>query len=105
MYAQGIDLFANYQGEIFGNLSGGAALDSLGQTRQVASYDGLLTVGADLDLGKLVGWSGAKLYFSALELHGSSLTHESLGDIAGFSNIYGYNTIRLRGSLFRAIVF
>ena len=95
LYAQGIDLFANYQGEIFGNLSGGAVLDSLGQTRQVASYDGLLTVGADLDLGKLFGWSGAKLYFSALELHGSSLTHESLGDIAGFSNIYGYNTIRL----------
>ncbi|HXM03974.1 MAG TPA: hypothetical protein VN939_15285, partial [Chthoniobacterales bacterium] len=24
LYAQGIDLFANYQGEIFGNLSGGA---------------------------------------------------------------------------------
>jgi porin len=48
-----------------------------------------------LDLGKLIGWSGAKLYFSVLELHGSSLTHESLGDIAGFSNIYGYNTIRL----------
>jgi porin len=95
LYARGIDLFANYQGEVFGNLSGGAVLDSLGQTRQVASYDGLLTVGADFDLGKLVGWSGAKLYFSALELHGSSLTHESLGDIAGFSNIYGYNTIRL----------
>jgi porin len=95
LYAQGIDLFANYQGEVFGNLSGGAILDSLGQTRQVASYDGLLTFGANLDLGKLVGWSGAKLYFSVLEMHGSSLTHESLGDIAGFSNIYGYNTIRL----------
>ena len=95
LYEQGVDLFANYQGEVFGNLSGGAILDSLGQTRQVASYDGLLTFGANLDLGKLVGWSGAKLYFSVLEMHGSSLTHESLGDIAGFSNIYGYNTIRL----------
>jgi porin len=95
LYAEGIDLFANYQGEVFGNLSGGAVLDSLGQTRQVASYDGLLTFGATMDLGKLIGWSGAKFYFSVLELHGSSLTHESLGDIAGFSNIYGYNTIRL----------
>ena len=95
LYEQGVDLFANYQGEVFGNVSGGAILDSLGQTRQVASYDGLLTFGANLDLGKLVGWSGAKLYFSVLEMHGSSLTHESLGDIAGFSNIYGYNTIRL----------
>ena len=95
LYAQGIDLFANYQGEVFGNVSGGAVLDSLGQTKQVASYDGLLTFGVNLDFGKLFGWSGAKLYFSVLELHGSSLTHESLGDIAGFSNIYGYNTIRL----------
>ena len=95
LYAQGIDLFANYQGEVFGNVSGGAVLDYLGQTRQVASYDGLLTFGVNLDFGKLFGWSGAKLYFSVLELHGSSLTHESLGDIAGFSNIYGYNTIRL----------
>src|SRR6516164_5546929 len=95
LYERGVDLFANYQGEVFGNVSGGAILDSLGQTRQVASYDGLLTFGANLDLGKLIGWSGAKLYFSVLELHGSSLTHESLGDIAGFSNIYGYNTIRL----------
>jgi porin len=95
LYAQGIDLFANYQGEVFGNLNGGAILDSLDQTRQVASYDGLLSFGATLDLGKLIGWPGAKFYFSALEMHGSSLTHESLGDIAGFSNIYGYNTIRL----------
>jgi porin len=95
LYERGIDIFANYQGEVFGNVSGGAVLDSLGQTRDVASYDGLLTFGANLDLGKLIGWSGAKIYFSVLELHGSSLTHESLGDIAGFSNIYGYNTIRL----------
>jgi porin len=95
LYAQGIDLFANYQGEVFGNVSGGSILDSLGQTRNVASYDGLLTFGVNLDLGKLIGWSGAKVYFSVLELHGSSLTHESLGDLAGFSNIYGYNTIRL----------
>jgi porin len=95
LYEQGVDLFANYQGEVFGNLSGGAILDSLGQARQVASYDGLLTFGANLDLGKLIGWSGAKLYFSVLEMHGSSLSHESLGDIAGFSNINGYNTIRL----------
>ncbi|MBV8214598.1 MAG: carbohydrate porin [Verrucomicrobia bacterium] len=95
LYQQGIDLFANYQGEEFGNVSGGAVLDSLGQTRQVASYDGLLTFGATLDFDKLIGWLGAKLYFSVLELHGSSLTQEALGDIAGFSNIYGYNTIRL----------
>jgi porin len=95
-YAQGIDFFGNYQGEVFGNVSGGAVLDSLGQTRDVASYDGLLTFGVNLDLDKLTGWwSGAKLSFSVLELHGSSLTHETLGDIAGFSNIYGYNTIRL----------
>jgi porin len=95
LYERGVDIFANYQGEIFGNLSGGAVLDSLGQTRDVASYDGLLTLGVNLDLDKLVGWPGAKLYFSVLELHGSSLTHETLGDLAGFSNIYGYNTIRL----------
>ena len=42
LYERGVDLFANYQGEVFGNVSGGAILDSLGQTRQVASYDGLL---------------------------------------------------------------
>ena len=96
LYQQGIDLFGNYQGEVFGNVSGGAILDARGQTKQTASYDGLLTLGANLDLGKLTGWwSGAKFYFSVLELHGSSLTHESIGDIAGFSNIYGYNTIRL----------
>src|ERR1700722_709143 len=86
LYQQGIDLFANYQGEVFGNVSGGAILDARGQTKQTASYDGLLTLGANLDLGKLTGWwSGAKFYFSVLELHGSSLSHESLGDIAGFS--------------------
>jgi porin len=30
-----------------------------------------------------------------LELHGSNLSRLALGDLAGFSNIYGYNTIRL----------
>ena len=100
LYEKGVDLFANYQGEVFGNLSGGALLDGHGQTKQVASYDGLLTFGVNLDLGKLTGWwTGAKFSFSVLELHGSSLSHEALGDIAGFSNIYGYNTIRL-GEIF-----
>ncbi|MBV8486439.1 MAG: carbohydrate porin, partial [Verrucomicrobia bacterium] len=105
LYERGVDIFANYQGEVFGNVSGGAVLDSLGQTRDVASYDGLLTFGAILDLGKLIDWSGAKIYFSVLELHGSSLTHESLGDIAGFSNIYGYNTIRLGEVYFEQSLF
>jgi porin len=96
LYAQGIDLFANYQGEVFGNVTGGAVLDEHGQTKQVAIYDGLLTFGATLDLGKLTGWwPGAKFYFSVLEIHGSNLSRESLGDIAGFSSISAYNTIRL----------
>ena len=96
LYAQGIDLFANYQGEVFGNVTGGAVLDAHGQTKQVATYDGLLTFGATLDFGKLTGWwPGAKLYFSVLEIHGSNLSRESLGDIAGFSSISAYNTIRL----------
>ena len=75
LYDKGTDLFANYQGEVFGNVTGGAVLDSSGHSKQVAVYDGLLTSGANLDLTKLTGWwPGAKLSFSVLGMHGSNLS-------------------------------
>src|SRR5258706_7850456 len=50
----GIQFSGTYIGEVLGNVSGGI--------RRGAIYTGRLDLGTDVDLEKLVGWTGAKFH-------------------------------------------
>ncbi|HZT87484.1 MAG TPA: carbohydrate porin [Stellaceae bacterium] len=86
--AQGIDLGITYIGEAFGNVTGGV--------RRGAVYEGQLGVSLDADLGKLVGWPGAKAHVNAIEIHGSGPSADLLGgNLMTVSNIEARPTLRL----------
>ena len=77
----------SYTGEALGNLSGGY--------KRGAIYEGLLDVGLQGDLGKIVGWNGASFLVSGLYPHGPSLTNNFVHDFNSVSNIDAYDSIRL----------
>ena len=85
--AHGIDLGVIYTGESFGN--------PLGGYRQGAVYDGLLTVGLDVDFGKLAGWKGLTLHVLAYDPHGTSGTDRYVHDLGRFSNIDAFDSFHL----------
>src|SRR5437762_953497 len=55
----------SYTGEIMGNTTGGF--------RRATIYEGLVTLGLDLDLQRLVGWRGATFHVGGLVPHGADL--------------------------------
>jgi len=77
----------SYTGEVLGNLSGG--------TRRGAIAEGLLNVGVQGDLDKLVGWQGGSFLVSLLAPHGPSLTDKYVHDFNRVSNIDAYDSVRL----------
>ena len=83
----------SYTGEGFGNLSGGY--------RRGAIYEGLLTVGMQGDLEKLMRWKGASFLVSGLYPHGASLTKEYVHDFNGVSSIDAYDSVRLYEAWFQ----
>ncbi|MEY2562325.1 MAG: porin [Verrucomicrobiota bacterium] len=58
-------------------------------------YNGLLDLGTDIDLEKLVGWKGGHFHVNALYPHGEDGSANYVGDIGTFSNIQAYDTWRL----------
>ncbi len=83
-----------YQGEIFGNPSGGAGRGLI--------YDGVFNVGFDVDLSRVTGWSFLGLiHANGLYIHGVNLSARFVGDISGTSNIAGYNTPRVQELWYR----
>ena len=84
---EGISFPFNYTGELFGNLSGGY--------KKGAAYDGIVKLGVQMDLEKLMGWSGGTLLASGLSAHGESITSEYVHDYNGISNIDAYDSLRL----------
>src|SRR3954447_26821636 len=58
----GIDLGLSYIGETFGVVHGGV--------KRGAIYEGQAGVALGIDLDKLIGWSGGKIYANALNIHG-----------------------------------
>ena len=77
----------SYTGEVMGNTTGGF--------RRATIYEGLLTLGLDVDLQKLASWQGAKFHIGALMPHGAGLTQKALGDVGVVSYIDAYDGMRL----------
>lgn len=77
----------SYTGEVLGNLSGGY--------KQGAVYDGVLNIGVQGDLEKLMGWRGGSFLVSGLYPHGASLTEKCVHDFNDVSSIDAYDSVRL----------
>jgi porin len=83
----GYDFTIQYLGEGTGNVSGGR--------RRGAVYNGLLNVGAHVDLEKAAGWSGASFHTTMLFPHGRSLTDHYVGDLYRLSNLDATDNVHL----------
>ncbi|EDY17235.1 Carbohydrate-selective porin OprB [Chthoniobacter flavus Ellin428] len=77
----------NYWGEEFANFAGG--------TGRGAEYEGLLKLGLNIDLEKVVKWHGSSLYFAVEYPHGLGLTNKYVHDYNVLSNIDAYDSWRL----------
>ena len=77
----------SYTGEGFANLSGGY--------KQGAIYEGLLSVGVQGNLEKLMNWKGGSFLVSGIYPFGPSLTDKYAHDLNRVSNIDAYDSLRL----------
>ena len=94
---RGVTFPFNYTGEWFGNLSGGY--------KTGAAYDGIVKLGIQLDLEKLVGWKGSTILVSGLSPHGNSITSDYVHDFNGIINIDAYDSARLFEAWFEQAAF
>ena len=83
----GISFTSTYIGEALGNLSGGISRTSI--------YEGRLELTTELDLAKLMGWSGGTLHATAYQIHGRGLTSRTLDNLLDVSSIEARPTTRL----------
>jgi porin len=83
---QGVEFFASYLTEGWGNTTGGL--------EQGTVYTGLLKFGLNLDLQKAIGWHGASMSTTWLWLSGRDASADLLGNFLTISNIAGFNTLR-----------
>ena len=86
MSDRGVEVFANYTAEVWGNTVGGLRTGSV--------YTGLLDFGSELDLEKLIGWHGARASTTWLWLSGRDASQDLVGNFLTISNIAGFNTLR-----------
>lgn len=77
----------SYTGEGLANLSGGF--------KRGAIYDGVICLGVQGDLDKLIDWQGGSFLVSGLYPHGASLTEKYVHDFNAVSNIEAYDSLRL----------
>ena len=82
---RGVELFAGYTAEVWGNTSGGIKTGSL--------YTGLLDFGVNLDLEKLANWEGMTMGTSWKWLSGRDASQDLVGNFLTSSNIAGFNTL------------
>ena len=94
----GIDLGLSYIGETFGVVHGGV--------KQGAIYEGQAGIWLSVDLDKLLGWSGGKIYANALNIHGQGASRTLLGgNLETVSNIEAFPTTRLYRLYFEQSLF
>jgi porin len=84
---RGVVFNFTYTADGFGVVSGGLKRGVL--------YNGLLDLGTDIDLEKLLGWKGGHFHVNAIYPHGENGSANYVGDIGTFSNIEAYDTWRL----------
>ena len=68
----GVQLGANYVGDVLGNPVGGV--------RRGTTYEGRLELFLTVDLAKAVGWSGATFHANAYQIQGRGLSANELGN-------------------------
>lgn len=94
----GIDLGLSYIGETFGVVHGGV--------ERGAIYQGQAGIALGVDLDKLLGWTGAKVYANALNIHGRGASRTLLGgNLMTVSNIEARSTTRLYRLYFEQSLF
>ena len=87
MCERGVEFFASYTAEVWGNTSGGI--------KQGTVYTGLLDFGITIDLEKAIGWQGASVSTTWLWLSGRDASEDLVGNFLTVSNIAGFSTLRL----------
>ena len=85
--ARGIALDLTDTSEVMGNVSGGM--------KQGAVFDGKTKIELEIDLEKLVGWSGGRFKVSAYQIHGRGLSADNIGNLLTVSNIEAMRGTRL----------
>jgi porin len=85
--SRGVTFGINYIGEVFGTASGGF--------EHRAYYDGRLEVAVSADLEKMLGWKGLSFFASGYQIHGESITGQSLGALMPVSFIEATPATRL----------
>ncbi len=83
----GYNFQVNYTGEVAGNPVGGG--------QQSAIYEGLLELGIDGDLDRIMGWKGASFHVNAFQIHGHGLTTYNIFNFSTISGIEARPTTRL----------
>jgi porin len=83
----GLEIFASYTVDVFGNTTGGL--------KQGTVYAGAMNFGAELNLEKAIGWQGASVSTTWLWLSGRDASEDLVGNFFTISNIAGFNTLRM----------
>jgi porin len=83
----GITFSLHERSEVWANLTGGG--------HQGVSYNGLTISKLDVDLDKLVGWSGAEFFASAFDIHGHGPSRSLVGNLQLVSNIEATPSLKL----------
>ena len=92
----GVTLALSYTGDVFGEVSGG--------NRQVPCYLHIVAGSAHLNLGRMMGISGATLYVSGFWTLGDNPS-EFVGDVQGVDNIAAPGTVKIFNAQFRQSLF
>ncbi|RTL54124.1 MAG: carbohydrate porin [Bradyrhizobiaceae bacterium] len=83
----GVTFSATYIAETFGNVSGGI--------RRGTIFTGRLDLGMDLDLEKVMGWSGAKFHANMYQINGQGLSRDYIGNLMLVSGVEALPATRL----------
>jgi porin len=84
---RGIALGLTDTSEVMGNVSGGM--------QQGAVFDGETKIELEIELEKLLGWSGGRFKVSAYQIHGRGLSADNIGNLLTVSNIEAMRGTRL----------
>jgi porin len=83
----GIQFNATYIAEVFGNPTGGV--------RRGTIYTGRLDLGMDVDLEKVIGWTGATFHANMYQIHGQGLSRDYVGNLMLVSGVEALPATRL----------
>ena len=83
----GIQFNATYIAEVFGNPTGGV--------RRGTIYTGRLDLGMDVDLEKVIGWTGATFHTNMYQIHGQGLSRDYVGNLMLVSGVEALPATRL----------